>query len=137
LLASVPKVDPFEVPEKFFESFPHQVQAELAAQKKPVLQGSLRMWGLRLGALGAVAAVIAFLLMRGPGTPSGQNMAAATESQLDPALVEIIDADESDLLACMETGDFSNEVGSGFTADEIAAYIEHDDLPLDLLIEEL
>lgn len=33
LLRSIPKVDPFVVPEGFFEQFPHQVQAAIAKKK--------------------------------------------------------------------------------------------------------
>lgn len=142
ILRSIPKVDPFVVPDGFFEQFPHAVQARIAQRQGAWARfngwiGDLSL-PLRLAGATAVIAVIAsvafFALRNAPST----DQALAAEITVAPTELDPSDVDEIELLAMMEDDpSFLNDAGDGLTADEMALYLENEELPLDLLIEEL
>lgn len=139
-LRSLPKADPFEVPDGFFDRFPHQVQATVTAQRAAASRG----WSfgtsiaLRIAGVTAIVALIAtasFFFMR---AEAGTDEIAATEITIAPNEIDLDMMDDQDLFAMIDDSpELISEAGEGLNHDEMAAYLENEELPLDLLIEEL
>lgn len=140
LLRSIPRTDPFVVPEGFFERFPHQVQARIAAQRRSGLHEWIADRRLVLRFAGAAAVLIlvataAFFALQGTAPVNDQIAEGITIApyEIDPGMI-----DEADLIDLIGDGpELMAEAGAGFSQAELAAYITHEELPLDLLIEEL
>ena len=140
-LRAMPKVDPFVVPEGFFERFPQQVQARIA---KP--QGSFaRLWrvfteappALRLAGITAVVALVAgvvyFNLTNAP-----EQAPTIAQINVEPNEIDLDAIDDADLFAMIdEEPEPMTQVGADLSTEEMEAYLENENLPLDLLIEEL
>ena len=140
-LRAMPKVDPFVVPEGFFDRFPHQVQARIATP-----EGSFaRLWrtlteasmALQLAGITAVVAIVAgVVLINLPNTPDP--ITDMTQLTVDPTEISVDDLDDADVYAMLDDApDLMADVGPDLTTEEMAAYLENENLPLDLLIEEL
>ena len=142
MLRSIPKVDPFVVPDGFFDRFPHQVQARVAQRTSLVerIGTWLRSfsWPVQLAGIATIALLIAgplYFVLRPASITEGNGVATidVAPNELDPYTL-----DETDLYTAIDDAPaLMAAVGDGFTPDEMAAYLEHEELPLDLLIEEL
>lgn len=140
-LRALPKVDPFVVPEGFFERFPHQVQAKTGARRTS--SSGLIGWildrplALRVAGITAILALISsaifFALRQDVVVP-----VQVAEITIAPNEIDVDEFADDDLFAVLENEEepFAT-AGDGLTQDEMAAYLENEELPLDLLIEEL
>jgi hypothetical protein len=140
LLRSIPPHDPFVAPDGFFDRFPHTVQAHIATSKRrPAWQLAMGLPALRLAFGSAVVAGVAALVWSlwpaAPVEPIAEVPPPSTEA--DALLLESMDDDL--LLEAWDTGDAPalEEVDLPLDEDELLAYLENEDIPLDLLIEEL
>ncbi|MFZ1692091.1 MAG: hypothetical protein WAT74_02745 [Flavobacteriales bacterium] len=120
LLRSIPKVDPFVVPEGFFEQFPHQVQAAIAKKKAASWWSRLlpSTPAFRVAWASAAVLVAALAWFNRPSAPE-----TAPESPLASSDDEWVLVD-NDLLA--ELAAESNRppgVQHDLTADELADYL--------------
>jgi len=132
-LASVPKGDPFVTPEAFFDQFPHQVQAAIVAQRRPVRAAWYRRWALALPVV-ALLGVGAWWLTRGPELPP---VVAAVEVTplADDELAYLGDIDAESIAA--EAGADLGTVDLDLKDEEVMAYLEHEHADLtELIIEE-
>ena len=133
-LASIPKVDPFVVPDRFFERFPHQVQARVTAQA-PGLRWS--PWVKRLALALPVVAVLAgaWYILRTNEGPNEQVAVVIPETTLDE--LELLDDPET--LASLYESDGSGVASADvdLTDDELAAWLETEQTDLSQLITEL
>ncbi len=138
-LRSISKVDPFVVPDGFFDRFPQQMQQRIAAERARRTRWS---WGLpewvvkpAFGALAVVAVgILAWTLWPTKDTAVDSAQLAVYET-LDH-VTDDLEAD--DIYAALSTDDpLLAEADLGLTSEELAEYIEREELPLDLLMEEL
>jgi hypothetical protein len=132
LLRSIPKAAPFVVPDGFFDRFPMEVQAAIAADR-PVrtLAKWQRLAWLRPAALGGALAALgmaAWLLIAPERAPDLDTMAWATEAVMDdPYLL----ADTPGAEALELPG-----IAHDLSADEVAAYLANErTFSLDLIAE--
>jgi hypothetical protein len=142
LLRSLAKHDPFVVPDGFYDRFPAEVKQRIAlpeprtawTERLGVRWMDWRMASLA-GALG-VAMVIMFLR---PGTGSDvSNDLTITSSAALPEEAYLERIDDQDLWALYgEDPELLTTVGDGFEDHELEAFILHQELPVELLIEEL
>lgn len=139
LLRSLSKEDPFVAPKDFFEFFPHAVQqaayqVDRERRRHTPLFGDvspLRLFGGAAALLTVI--IVAIISWPSPVTPSATTTAEWT---VDEMLYSDIDLEP--LYA--ETGaesDLMDVVSLPEDDQTVLAYLESEDLPLDLLIEEL
>lgn len=139
LLRSLPKEDPFVAPKDFFEFFPHAVQqaayqVDRERRRHTPLLGDvkpLRFFGSAAALLGLLVAAI--VLWPAP-TPAGP--AVAQEWTVDEMLYTDLDVELIYADADIDT-DLMDLVSLPEDDQAVLAYLESEDLPLDLLIEEL
>ena len=133
-LASIPKVDPFVVPDGLFERFPHQVQARVTTHV-PGLRWS--PWVKRLALALPVVAVLAgaWWMLRSTDVPVEQVAVVIPETTVDE--LELLDDPEAlaSLYASEGAGVASANVD--LTEDELAAWLETEQTDLSQLITEL
>lgn len=120
LLRSIPKVDPFAVPEGFFEQFPHQVQAIVAKKKAASWWTKLLPTTPAFRVAWASAAVLVAAL-------AWFNRPSATETAPESSLASLdnewVLADH-DLLAELAAESYQAPgVQHDLTADELADYL--------------
>ena len=140
ILRSIQAQDPFRVPDGFFDRFPTDVQARIAERKgRSFSSGWMAVPGwLRISsALGAIALIVgAFLLFR--STPTDQEMAAVPAIDLTTDDLLLDRYEMSELVHSIEQPDgLMAAIGQDLDRDDLALYLENEELPLDLLIEEL
>ena len=136
LLSKLRGSDPFVTPEGFFERFPQEVQQRIRQRERggwslrPVFRPS---WVIGTTALGLVVAV--FVLLREPTSPALQ---AQEEHPVmpDELVLDTWNADQLLAEIASEEGTVSG-VAHDLDTEELAAYIEHEELPIDLILEEL
>lgn len=133
LLRGIPKMDPFVVPEGFFDRFPMQVQAAIARdhQQSAWTRLTSARW-LRPALAGAVgvAMLAAFVLFHRPATPTAATYADGVAWYPDEVL------GDADLLAELQTTAGSPGVQHDLDLDELTAYlVDHNDLSLNLISE--
>ena len=136
LLRSMAPHDPFVAPDGFFDRFPHIVQGRIV--------GSARRhaWGRRAvrmafgTALVAGAAALVWSLW--PASPA-ERIAEAPTPSAEADILAWEHLDEEVLLEAWEQGDTPSleEVDLPLNEEELLVYLENEDIPLDLLIEEL
>ena len=138
LLRSIPQHDPFVVPDGFFDRFPQTVQARIAAQRPTAWTdrlAALLQPRLAIGSL-AVLAIVATTWMLWPSGPSvgTTSLGAAVE----PEEVLSADVDDELLFAALASDEpLLDAIELPLSDAELEAYLENEELPLDLLIEEL
>lgn len=138
LLRGIPQHDPFVVPDGFFDRFPQTVQARIAAQRPTTwtdrLAGLLRP---RIAISGlAVLAIVATTWTLWPSGPSAGT--AALGAAVEPEEVLSADVDDELLFAALDGDEpLLDAVELPLSDTELEAYLENEELPLDLLIEEL
>lgn len=127
-LAGLPARDPFVVSEGFFDRFPHEVQAVIAARAS---HGSARYGALWLRRAALALPLIAILIMAWwsirtePGTTELAVISA-------PSVEGLSALEERDLLALLSDEDLNamGTVAIDLDEDEMAAYVEHEGLDL-------
>ena len=138
LLRGIPLHDPFVVPDGFFDRFPQTVQARIAAQQPA-------SWTDRLAALlrprrviGSLA-VITIVVTTWTLWPSGTSTGTASLGvAVEPEEVLSNDVDDELLFATLASdGPLLDAIDLPLTDSELEAYLENEELPLDLLLEEL
>ena len=136
-LASLPKVDPFVVPDGFFDRFPHQVQAAITAQQ--TTPAAAWPWWKRVSIALPIIALVSlgtWMLSR----PYAQvELSAATVTPLSD--VELDAMDDQELLAAFDeeeeqdiAPDDLGEVVIDLNDDELLAYLENEDTDINDLI---
>jgi len=137
-LRAIPKADPFVVPDGFFERFPHLVQQRIVEDRARSANWSWNLSGWLRPAIGALAllAVVALAWVLWPkaeGDVLDQQLASyGTPDHVSDEL------DAEDVYTALSTNDpLLAEVDLTMTDAELAEYVEQEELPLDLLIEEL
>lgn len=135
LLGGIPKVDPFVVPQNFFERFPHQVQASIAERERKPSLGNWLTWRWRYAAVPALVAALVIVLYQTSDTPGTPTVNSETYAVYDDEVL-FLDTDEHDLIALQEHAPLPfQELAGDWHADELASYLHAQELPLDLLIE--
>lgn len=141
-LRSIPKVDPFVVPEGFFDRFPQKVQEKIAAGGGKVInlnerRAQQRLY-FRIAAAAAMVALVATLALNFLQTDDTAVDGAMAQITVTPSELDLDALDDHDLFALLGSDDepFA-QPADGLSSEEMAAYLEHEELPLDLLIEEL
>ena len=134
-LRAIPKVDPFVVPEGFFERFPQQVKAEATRERMP-----WALFGppLRLARLAGVLTLVAVAVLAWKNWSTPVDMRTAmTEPTLETDLLamEELSSDQLYSLMAEDPAPFTH-VDPELGADQLIAYLEEEDLPLDILVEE-
>lgn len=138
LLRSIPQHDPFVVPDGFFDRFPQTVQAGIAAQTSA-------SWSDRLAAvlrprvvIGSLAglAIVATTWTLWPSEISDGTAALGVAVEPEEVLSTEVD-DELLFAALMSDEPLLDAVDLPLSDTELEAYLENEELPLDLLIEEL
>ena len=138
LLSKLRGSDPFVTPEGFFERFPQEVQQRIRSRERG-------RWSLRpvfrpawvIATLMVAVVVTVFMVMREPTAPDLQ--AELTEEPATmPDELDLDSWDDDQLLAeiVSEEGTVTG-VAHDLDAEELAAYIEQEELPIDLILEEL
>ncbi|MGV3637307.1 MAG: hypothetical protein ACO1NQ_06620 [Flavobacteriales bacterium] len=139
LLRGLPKVDPFVVPTDFYERFPHAVQeaayrVHRDQRRRTPLLGQVPP--LRLfGGAAALLAVIILVIISWP-TPPPPAPVMVADWTVDELLYAEVDVDLLYAGTDLE-GDLMDAVELPADDQAVLAYLESEDLPLDLLIEEL
>lgn len=137
LLNSLPKQDPFVVPAGFFERFPQSFSERLTERPSfmqrllaqiVVLQPSPRL------ALGSVLAVLALgfvFWFQEPAEEASEQSLVAQEFPMEP-----IEWQDAELFALSdESSELWASVGSDISTTELEAFVENEDLDLELLNE--
>lgn len=138
-LRSIPKVDPFVVPDGFFDSFPQLMQQRIADEHARKARWSLSLpeWVVKpaFGVL-AMAAVAALVWTCWPAADPVTEPVQLSAYETPEHVTDDLEAD--DIYAALSANDpLLAEADLAFTDEELAEYIEREELPLDLLIEEL
>jgi hypothetical protein len=138
-LFSLPKVDPFVLPDGFFERFPHEVQARIVESKKVPWLGN---WAKRLSIALPVLVIAAGGLWWMQHQPLQANVGEVAAATLTPLSDDELDGlDDSDLLALVEetsaTADDLGAVDLNLDETELIAYLEGENADVDQLLTEL
>lgn len=134
-LRSIPKQDPFVVPEGFFERFPHIVQAKIVHEQRNVLRGFWSSFAVPAISFGAAAVLLLVWWM----APVPVSELSGTVPELDEhAELAVLDLTESDLLYALldSAATPMGTVDLQMDTEELIAYLENEDLPLEYLIEQ-
>lgn len=138
LLRSIPRYDPFVVPDGFFERFPQTIQARIAAQRPSSWTDQLALLlrpRVAIGSLAVLAIVATIWTLWPSGTSTGT---AALGAAVEPEEVLSTEVDDELLFAALASDEpLLDAVELPFSDTELEAYLENEELPLDLLIEEL
>lgn len=138
-LRSVAKSDPFVVPEGFFDRFPHTVQQQALSGNRgsersvPGWQRLLRP-ALAIASIALVATAALLWMERPEATPAP----VAEDTHWSES--DLLHADMDVELLYTEfhpEADLMDVVHLPKDDDAVLAYLDNEDLPLDLLIEEL
>ncbi len=138
-LRSIAKEDPFVAPKDFFEFFPHTVQqtayqVDREQRQRTPLFGEVSPLRLFGGAAAILAVAILVVISWPTQTPPSPTMAA--DWTVDELLYTDLDVELLYAGTEAETG-LMDLVSLPEDDQAVLAYLESEDLPLDLLIEEL
>ena len=135
LLRSIPKHDPFIVPDGFFDHFPHAVQAMIVEQQRTIA----KPWWSRLAIPTISFGLIALLVLVWWMIPTNQPELNTSVPELDEQTeFAVLDETDSDLLYALfdtSTTPMGN-VDLQLETEELIAYLDNENLPLDFLIEQ-
>ena len=139
LLRGIAKQDPFVAPKDFFEFFPHSVQqaayqVDRERRRRTPLFGEVSPLRLFGGAAAFLAVIIVVIISWPTQTPPSPTMAA--DWTVDELLYTDLDVELLYAGTEAETG-LMDLVSLPEDDQAVLAYLESEDLPLDLLIEEL
>ncbi len=139
-LAGLPEADPFVAPDGFFERFPHQVQAAIAAQQ-PAAAPAWSWWkriSIALPIIALVGLGTWFLVSNNaPVEPVEVAVTPLSDSELQAM-------DDTDILAAFDledteeiTADDLGGVDIDLNDDELLAYLEIEDTDISELITDI
>lgn len=138
LLKGMPKLDPFIVPDGFFDGLPHRVQERITSRQSQKAGVWSILWSRPRPALSVLAIAVLVTVIwvywpaSGPLDEPTYSLTVGPGEVLDPV------ADEELLYAMAASGQPLLDVPYlPLEEAELEAYIEHEEIPLDLLIEEL
>lgn len=134
LLKQLRGSDPFVVPESFFERFPHQVQAAATRQGRSVTSRWSGHWHFWPAGVAVALMAALFLWPRSGREVQGPNLA---QTAIDPSELDLYALEQTTDLLIEEDAPTLAEVYLPVTDDELLGYIAHEEIALDLLIEEL
>jgi hypothetical protein len=140
LLRSIPPHDPFVAPDGFFDRFPHMVQGRIVGSaRRPEWQRSFARQAVRLAFGTAIVAGAAALVWSLWPAPPVEQIAGTPAPSAETDVLLLEDMDEELLLEAWDSGDAPalEEVDLPLNEEELLVYLENEDIPLDLLIEEL
>ncbi|HMC98350.1 MAG TPA: hypothetical protein VKG92_11880 [Flavobacteriales bacterium] len=136
-LRSIPRTDPFVVPDGFFERFPQVVQQRIAEDRGRSRRWSLELSGWLRPAVGALAAIVVITLAWMLWPKAGEDLPEAQVAAYETPEHVWDEIDAEDVYTALSTDDpLLAEVDLTLSDEEMADYIEQEELPLDLLIEE-
>ena len=139
-LRGLAKHDPFVVPDRFYEQFPHAVQQRISVERPTQRSwsgGLFRVPRLRvfIGSVALLAIVVTAWLTRPAPAPAPL---AAVAVNIEPEEILHEDVDTEMLFTVLDEEDGAlNTLGLSADEEELLAYLENEDLPLELLIEDL
>lgn len=133
-LASIPKMDPFVVPEGFFERLPHQVQARVTTRSTSLHWSP---WVKRFALALPMVAVLAgaWWMLRSTDAPVEQVALVIPETTVDE--LELLDDPEALASLYESEGSSLASANVDLTDDELAAWLETEQTDLPQLITEL
>ena len=142
LLKSIPAHDPFVVPDGFFERFPHRVQDRLRKPQSFTARAMRAIHGttlVRWISVGIAIMLLVFGVNHVWNTPPKANGDGhAVVVSMEPEEVDTGTWSESELLWYTEgSSEFMAYAGDNVRTEDLLHYLENEDLPLDLLSEEL
>ncbi|MCB9170642.1 MAG: hypothetical protein H6597_07840 [Flavobacteriales bacterium] len=123
LLHGIPRTDPFEVPQGFFDRFPHQVQQQVTARPAGRWPLQLRRAVIALPLVAVLAVLIRYFAL--DHAPS-ENMVAAVDTTTAPTVDDLLLLDDDGTFAALAEEDPQAALGSApdLTDEEIVAYFE-------------
>ena len=142
LLRGLPKTDPFVAPDGFFDQFPASVKQRIAHGAKRSRWSDLfpfhwLNWQVALLAGMLVVGLVVWSLRPSAGPALDPSLALDAPEAM-PDELNMDDLDDSEIWAMYANDpDLLTSVGHGFDAEELEAYVLNQELPVELLIEEL
>jgi hypothetical protein len=138
ILRASSRRDAFEVPEGFFDRFPNAVQGRILETKgRGIWAWNGPAWAIRIAFMGSLSLVLGLAFWYWPSEPEPSVMAEDLEPVHPYELLDM-ELDDDLLFATLtEDGSVMNTVTLALSEREITAYVEYEDLSLELLIEEL
>ncbi|HRH39179.1 MAG TPA: hypothetical protein PK760_12590, partial [Flavobacteriales bacterium] len=125
----------------FFDRFPQMVQARIAEQEKRGLSGwfSQLSISVRAGIATASIACIGAIMFLALPTEAPPVIAQQPEVMIDPVEIDMEDLDDPELIAMLPADEplMQHSAVNDLSDDELTAYIENEEIPEDLLLEEL
>ncbi|MEO8588679.1 MAG: hypothetical protein ABI432_04870 [Flavobacteriales bacterium] len=137
-LRSIPDVDPFVVPDGFFDRFPQLVQQRIAEDRLTSQRWSWSLAGLMRPAIGGLALITVVILtwVSWPTSNGDVRQAQLATYETPDHVSDDLEADEV-YTALSSDAPLLAEADLTLSDAELAEYIEQEEIPLDLLIEEL
>ena len=139
LLRGLQKTDPFAVPEGFFEQFPARVQQRLVPSPRTPTAHQ-RIWDALFGkpiVIGALATLTLAVLVWYTWPSSQPVDQPYVASAVEPEELLLLDLDLDLVYRSFDGEDLMVAVTLPAEDATVLTYLENEDLPLDLLIEEL
>jgi hypothetical protein len=133
-LRSLPKVDPFVVPEGFFEGFPHAVGSRILKQRSK--RAGWSAFILRPSVVGAFA-VFAVVLLAWFAWPVQEHLESLSEQVIEPEELPQGTWDTDFLYEELGEEGFATTMDLPMDDEVLFAYLINEDLSLDLLTDEL
>ena len=138
MLDAIPRRDPFVVPDRYFERFPHLVQSRIAEPEpawRRLLAGFWNAhWAIRAAIPVAAALAIIFLLRVQDPADSAQ---AAFTTDIKPEELADWSMNDEDLFAVLPDEEQTSVWAEPLSEEELTGYMDHEGIPLELIIEEL
>lgn len=138
MLDAIPRRDPFVVPDGFFDRFPHLVQARIAkpepAWRRMLIGFWNTHWAIRTAIPVAAALVVIFLLRIQATTDSAH---ATFTTDIKPEELSDWSMNDEDLFAVLPEEEGTNVWAEPLSEEELTGYLDHEGIPLELIIEEL
>lgn len=139
LLGSIPKLDPFVVPDGFFDQFPHQVQSNILLAQERNTRMAWMQFLFKPALIGSFSVVVLALLGWWAWQPAEQQPTAAQhEIAREAEFLMVEDIEEPELYALFASSDNTMaDVDLSLDDDVLIDYLENEDLSLYFLTEEL
>ena len=135
LLRSIPKHDPFIVPDGFFDRFPHAVQARILEQQHPIAKPWWSRFAIPAISLGMMALLVLVWWMIPTNKPELNALVPELDEHTEFAVLDETDSDLLYALFDTSTTPMGN-VDLQLETEELIAYLDNENLPLDFLIEQ-